>query len=49
VAAGDGFAVLLVFLMGVSGKSGFWVWCFGGELVVDCWWECGDSLCVFQR
>ncbi|MBB5344619.1 hypothetical protein [Tunturibacter empetritectus] len=42
------FAVLLVFFEGVSGKSWFWVWCFGGVVVVDCWWEGGVSPRVFE-
>jgi hypothetical protein len=46
VAAGDGFAVLLVFLIGFQEKAGFGC----GVLVVSLWWIAGGSVvfrCVF--
>jgi hypothetical protein len=42
VVAGDGFAVLLVFLMGVLGKTGFGC----GVLVVSLWWIAGGSVVI---
>jgi hypothetical protein len=39
MAAGGGplFVVLRVFLRGVLGKTGVWVWFFDGKNVVDAW------------
>ncbi len=48
VVAGEVLVVLLVFLRGAVWKTGFWVWCFGGEFVVDGWCECGVSPRVFE-
>jgi hypothetical protein len=48
VVAGEVVAVLWAFLKGVMGKNGFWVWCFGGEFVVDGWCERGVSPRVFE-
>jgi hypothetical protein len=31
-----GFVVLWCFWRGVLGKEGVWVWCFDGEIVVEC-------------
>jgi hypothetical protein len=47
VVARADFAVLLVFFEGVLRKRWFWVWCFAGVVVVDCWWERGVSPRLF--
>jgi hypothetical protein len=41
VVEGEFFADLLGFLKGVLEKTGVFVWCFGGEFVVNCVVECG--------
>jgi hypothetical protein len=46
--AGKFFADLLGFFEGGFGKTGVFVWCFGGEFVVNCMVECGGSQRVFE-
>ena len=47
LVAGEVLVVLRAFSMGGSGEKRDWVWCFGGEFVVDGWCECGVSPRVF--
>jgi hypothetical protein len=39
----------VAFLQGDLEKSGGFVMVFCGEVVVDCWWECGFWTVISQR